>query len=261
MSRDALRIILAAKDVLEFRGDALILPLTEEDMTLPERLKTIDAALQGSLSLAIRRKAFCAKVSERYLLRPAGRLRVEQALLLGLGKASELTQNRVREATAEALRHLRACRTRRTAIAVDHAHWGGLPAETVTQAIAEGALLGLYRFNAYKWEVSEEGGRDIESLTLLCIDHEAAGPLKRAIRRGEVMARSTNLARDLVNEPANILTPAELATRARGVARQYGMGVKALNQDAMRRLRMGALLGVAQGSANTPQLIIQRQLP
>ncbi len=258
MPPGALGISLVAKAILGYRGDALILPLTEEDMTLPERLKKIDAALQGSLRLAIRRKAFRGKLSERYVLRPAGRLGVEQLLLLGLGKATELTQDRVRQVTAEALRQLRTLKSRRVALPLDHADWGDLPAETVARAIAEGALLGLYRFDVYKGKGSGDNDREIRSLEMLCIHREAVGSLKSAVRRGEVVARATNLARDLVNEPANILTPGELAKRAKSVAREYGLAAEVLDERAMRRLGMGALLGVAQGSANPPHLIILR---
>ncbi len=275
MTPGSLRITPLVKEISAYRGDSLILPLTEEDTSLllrpakkhvPSRVEgpalsaveVVDAVLQGAITHAIRQKAFRAKLCERYLLRPVGRLGVEQLLLLGLGKASELTQDRVRQATAEGLRQLRTLKSRRVAIAVDHADWGDLAVETVTQAIAEGALLGLYRFDAYKRKENDDGSREIESLTLLCKYREAGQSLKSVIERGEVLARATNLARDLINEPANVLTPIELAARARGVARRYGLAAEVMDRGTMRRLGMGALLGVAQGSANPPQLIILR---
>ncbi len=254
----SLRITPAAQEISAYQGDALILPLTEVSIPLPARINNIDTALQGAITHAIRRKAFRGTLSERYLLRPARGLRVEQVLLLGLGKASELTLDRVRQAAAEALRHLRTLKSRKVAIALYHEDWAGLPAQTVGQAITEGALLGLYRFDAYKLKEREDLSREVESLTLLCADREAARSLKRAISQGEILTRATILARDLVNEPPNVLTPAELARRARQTARRYGLAVEVLDRSAMRRLGMGALLGVAQGSANPPQLIILR---
>jgi leucyl aminopeptidase len=119
-------------------------------------------------------------------------------------------------------------------------------------------LLGLYRFDLHKAKQNRDRSAEIESLALLCTDRRAARAMKDRIAVGEVLAHSTNLARDLINEPANVLTPAELAARARRVARRYGLSVRVLDRDAMRRLGMGALLGVAQGSANPPQLIILR---
>ncbi len=258
ITRRPLRIFPAAQELLDFRGDALILPLALGGGPLRGPLKRIDAALHGAITHAIRRKAFRGQPSERYVLRPGGRLGVEQLLLLGFGKATELTQDRVRQAAAEALRYLRTLKCRRVAIPLDHTHWGGLARETVAQGIAEGALLGLYRFDAYKAKGSGDNDREIRSLEVLCMDREAVRPVKRAIERAEVIAQATNLARDLINEPANILTPAELAANARGVARRYRLGIEVLDRSAMQRLGMGALLGVAQGSANPPQLIILR---
>ena len=258
MPVSSLRITVAAQEILAYGGDALILPMTEEAGPLRGTVRTLDAALKGTIARALQQTAFRGKLSERYLLHPLGRLGVEQLLLVGLGKASELTQDRLRQVTGEALRLLRALKARKVAIACHDAVWGGLAGETVAQAIAEGALLGLYRFDAYKGK--EDRGRvdEIDSLTLLCTDRGAIRALKDGIGRGEILAKATNLARDLINEPANVLTPAELAARARGVARRYGLSAEVLNQRAMRRLGMGALLGVAQGSANPPQLIILR---
>ncbi|MBI3780244.1 MAG: leucyl aminopeptidase [candidate division NC10 bacterium] len=258
MPPSALRITPTAQELFDFRGDALILPLIEEGEPLRGPLKKIDEILLGAIARTLRRKVFRGKPSERYLLHPSTRLSVQQLLLIGLGKASELTPDRIRQATAEALRQLLTLKSRRVAIALDHIDWGHLAGETIAQTITEGALLGLHRFDSYKHEERGNGDREVESLTLLCSDRETVRSLKRAIGRGETLARATNLARDLINEPANVLTPTELAARARDVARRYGLAAEVLDRDAMRRLGMGALLGVAQGSANPPRLIILR---
>jgi len=258
MRSGSLRIAAAAHDIFAYQGDALILPLLEGGEPLRGAVKTLDAALKGAITHVLQQKSFRRKFSERFLLHPTGRLGVPQLLLIGLGKASELTPDRVRQVTGASLRQLRALRARKVAIAVHDAVWGPLESETVAQAISEGALLGLYRFDLHKAKQNRDRSAEIESLALLCTDRRAARAMKDRIAVGEVLAHSTNLARDLINEPANVLTPAELAARARRVARRYGLSVRVLDRDAMRRLGMGALLGVAQGSANPPQLIILR---
>ncbi len=252
------RITSVAQDILAYKAGALVLPVTEGGRLLTEPAKAVDTALEGAMTTAIRRSAFRGKLSEHLLLHPMGRLAVEQLLLVGLGKASEVTQDRIRQVTAEALRHLCAIRARTVAIVVHDAIWGPLGSETVAQAISEGALLGLYRFDLYRGKQNRDRSPEIESLALLCTDPGAARTTRNRIAVGEVLAKATNLARDLINEPANVLTPAALATRARGVARQCGLSVRVLDRRAMRRLGMGALLGVAQGSANPPRLIILR---
>jgi leucyl aminopeptidase len=81
------------------------------------------------------------------------------------------------------------------------------------------------------------------------------------MERGRILAEAQNFARDLANEPANRMTPALMAERARAMAAEFGLDCEILDQDRMRQLGMGALLGVAQGSAEPPALIVVRYQP
>ncbi len=258
MRSHSLRIIPSAREISAYRGDSLILPVAEGRAPLRGIANVPDGALRGAMSRAIQQAAFRGKLSERFLLHLSGHLGVKHLLLTGLGKPSEVNLDRARKVAAEALRQLRDLKARRIAIDCHEKSWPGLPAESLAQAITEGALLGLYRFDIYKGKSDRPTVDEIESLTLLCGDRDAIRALKAGIGRGEVLARATNLARDLVNEPANVLTPTALANRARAAARQHGPAVEVLDRRAMQRLGMGALLGVAQGSANPPRLIILR---
>ena len=76
--------------------------------------------------------------------------------------------------------------------------------------------------------------------------------LESAIQRGRILADAQNFTRELVNEPANLLTPTLLASRARADGRPRPR-VRGSGQDRMRQLGMGSLLGVAQGSASRPR--------
>ncbi len=80
--------------------------------------------------------------------------------------------------------------------------------------------------------------------------------LRSAVERGLILAESTNFARDLGNEPPNVLTPTELAERARRMAAEVGLNCEVYGPDWMREQGMGALLGVAQGSAEEPRFIV-----
>ncbi len=104
----------------------------------------------------------------------------------------------------------------------------------------------------------EESGqqRKIESVTILA---EGAQPaLQAAKERGQILAESTNFARDLGNEPPNVLTPTEFAERARRMADEVGLECEVFGPDWMRAEGMGALLGVASGSAEEPRFIVLR---
>src|SRR6202034_3607105 len=84
---------------------------------------------------------------------------------------------------------------------------------------------------------------------------------EQAVQRGRILGEAQNFTRDLVNEPANKMTPLRLAERARAMAAENGLEYEMLDQDRMRQLGMGSLLGVAQGSAEPPALIVIRYKP
>ena len=81
------------------------------------------------------------------------------------------------------------------------------------------------------------------------------------VERGRIIGEAQNFARELVNEPANLLTPLAMAEAARKMAAEFGLDCEVLDRDAMEKLGMGSLLGVAHGSAEPPALIVLRYRP
>jgi len=115
-------------------------------------------------------------------------------------------------------------------------------------ALAEGLLLGAYRFDRHRSEKEEK------ALTLRILGAE------EVLERARKVAEGVYLARDLVNEPPNLLTPEALAERALEL-RALGIEVEVLDEEAIASLGMGAFLAVAQGSANPPRFIRLRYTP
>ncbi|HKC84515.1 MAG TPA: leucyl aminopeptidase, partial [Blastocatellia bacterium] len=87
------------------------------------------------------------------------------------------------------------------------------------------------------------------------------GEVGRGVERGRIIAEATNFARELINEPANVITPTELARRAEDMAREHGLEFDALDEARMKELGMGAFLGVAQGSAEPAKMITLTYAP
>src|SRR5262249_30914120 len=98
--------------------------------------------------------------------------------------------------------------------------------------------------------------KSLESFDLVAPDS-----VRAAFDRGRILGEAQNFTRDLVNEPANRMTPMLLAGRARAMAAEAGLECEVLDENRMRQLGMGSLLGVAQGSAEPPALIIVRYKP
>jgi len=179
-----------------------------------------------------------------------GRLRSRLVVVAGLGERSSLNTERFRQASARAIQRVReaGCATMAFGVPVD----GVNPADA-GRACVEGALLGLYQFTPYKTD--RNGDRAVRRVTLF-VPLRDLKATRAAARRGEIIADSVNLVRDLGNQPSNVATPTYLANRARAAAKRYGLSCKVIDRKGMEQLGMGALLGVAKGSLEPPKLIL-----
>jgi leucyl aminopeptidase len=118
-------------------------------------------------------------------------------------------------------------------------------------SVAMGAVLRHYRFDRYR---TTEKAEDKPKLAKLTVATAEAAAAKTAFAPMKAVAEGVFLARDLVSEPANVLTPAEFATRCQALSK-LGLEVEVMGPKEMKKAGMGALLGVAQGSANEPRLV------
>jgi len=125
-------------------------------------------------------------------------------------------------------------------------------------SIAAGILLRRYSFDTYKTKKDDANGNGASDkpirVTIQCANPSAA---KKAFAEIETVVDGVLLARDLVNEPANVLGPVEFAARASEL-QALGVKVEVLTEREMRKLGMNALLGVAQGSTRPPRLVVMQ---
>jgi len=258
-----IRVVIG--DVTAFAADAVVVSLFEGAAraggrgrkglpSLAAAAAAVDRRLDGGLVRLVRAGELTGKWGEQTLLHTHGLLAAERVLVMGLGKPAEFTPDRVRTVSAEAVKRLRKIGARRVASVVHGAEKGGLQPGQAAQAMVEGAVLGSYRFLTYK--PSRDDRREIATLTLLESDPARRRAMGEAVRRGQIVAEAVNQARDLVNEPANSLTPTELAARARRLSRAAGVRCEVLGPRELTRLRAGGLLGVARGSQEPPCMIV-----
>ncbi len=214
----------------------------------------VDRALDGMISELIAAGDVRGKWGEMTLVHTFGRIPSPRLLIAGLGKSGDFTVDRVRDLSAAVAKHLRGKRIERFATIVHGGGIAGLDAEACAQAIAEGAVLGLYRFDRHKKPDDDAGA--VEAMTIVERDTTKVAALRAAAERGRVVAEAANFARDLANEPANVLTPTELAARAEAMAREHGLGCHIYDRDWAEQMGMGSFLGVARGSAQPPRFIV-----
>jgi leucyl aminopeptidase len=232
-------------------GSLLVLQFEAEGRPQTASYDAVRAASNGWLDEVESSGEAKGRLFETTVLhRPQG-FAAKRLVLAGAGKADKFSSAVLRRLVGAAIRKAKANGASDVTLVLDAAYSG---AEFISAA-AEGALLGDYEVDTHKSKKDER--TEIASFRIAAGNGDPA-----ALRRGIVIGESQNLTRDLVNEPGNLLTPLVLADRARAMASEAGnLDVEVLDRDRMAQLGMGSLLGVAQGSSNTPCFIVIRYTP
>jgi leucyl aminopeptidase len=206
------------------------------------------AALGTPLDPLLEARGFAGKAGEVVVLPTLGRLPAATLVLVGLGERDKLDAEALRRAAAAAVRNAGGARKAVTTLAQ------ALPGDPTgaARAVAEGAQLAAYRFDKYKANGSEPVQR-LQRLVVAAGEGSKAD-LTAAVAAGEARAAATNLARDLSNEPASSLHPADLADAARKLAGKH-VRVKVKDEKALAREGFGGIVGVGQGAENPPRLV------
>ncbi len=231
--------------------DGVVVLAAFEGAQRPERLVPSIVMRDRALTQLVTRSGFRGARNETALL-PHGR---DWVLVIGLGKAKELTLDVVRQFGGTAARIVRSRSFTRLTLPVFSETIFGAPA-TVAQALTEGALLGLYRYDRLKQVPKHERTQRIEAITLVVERARDVADVKRDVEKGEVLAEAVALARDLINGPSNIVTPTYLANQARAIARHHRLKCTVIPFAQLKRLGFGGIVGVAQGSAHPAQFIV-----
>ncbi len=247
-----MKINVRAGKIEKHKTDAAVILFFENEK--PGKVaERVDKALGGMISRLIKKGDFRPKTGAVHLLYPEDRLPAVRLLLVGLGKRIEFTSNRLRQAAGKAAPSLRSAGAQGITIVTDGI---GLDAEEIGQALSEGSVLGLYRFLKYKTNEENDRKKDLRTITLLTDSSGAVKAMQKGVKIGEAIAESTVMVRDMVSSPPADMTPTIIATKAKEIARQFGFKLQVLEKEQMRKLGMGALLGVASGSAQPPKFVI-----
>ena len=209
-----------------------------------------DGLTKGQVGRAVAAAAYTAKRDAQLdIVAPGGGF--DRIVLIGLGDAEALRPLDIEMLGGTIAGILQSLKIKAATVAA------GSGTKTVSAAemaalLASGASLRVYSFNGYKSKKPD--GPALAELTLLAANAAAA---KRAFVPFEAVAQGVHLARNLVNEPANVLFPVEFAARAKALA-AHGVKIEILNPAQMKKLGMGALLGVAQGSPHEARIVVMR---
>ncbi len=237
-----MKITLGGPDLAAVETDALVLPEAEG-------AKRSDLA--GPLG-ALYEAEITGKALELTLVHGVPGFGARRVLVAGLGKAEKADAALVRKLAAASVRLLKSKGVKSVSFALE----GSLASAENVAAVATGAITGGWEPDIHKTD-KKEGAAGIESFAIV----GAVEAFGEALKRGQVIGEALNLSRDIAVEPPNLLTPLEMAERARAMASEAGLGFEVLDRDRMAQMGMGALLGVAQGSAEPPAMIIMTYKP
>ena len=249
-----MEVKVVAGDITKIKAGAAIVNLFEGVERPAGATGAVDQALDGAITRLIAEGEIKGKLNEITLIHTMGKIEPARVIVVGLGKQDKFTLDSIRSVAAESCKFLRKLGVKRIATIVHGAGIGGIAPEKAAQALAEGSILGLYTFRKHITKEPEHG--QIDELLIAERDGNKVPVLEHGVRLGRILAEATNLARDLINEPANYMTPTDMAEVARKVAEGSGLELTVFDRDEMKKLGMGALLGVAQGSKQPPKFIM-----
>ena len=249
-----MKITVATGDIARREGPAIVVNLFEGVTSPGGATGAVDQALDGAISRLIEQGEIKGKRGENTVIHTLGKLPAERAIVAGLGRQSDFDLNAVRSISAQTCRHLRRIGIQSASTIAHGAGIGGLDARACALALAEGSVMGLYKFDKYKSD--DRAGTDLDELVLVELDRSRVAALEDGVEEGIELAEAVNLCRDMVNEPANVMTPTRMSEVALEVAGEAGVRIEVLERSRMEELGMGALVGVAQGSPEPPKLIV-----
>src|SRR5271170_4535747 len=249
-----MQIQLDTQPYASIESDALVTYVFDKDDKFEGVLGDIDRAMNGRLASLASSGEIIGKPLELLLLHFPEGLAAKKLLLVGAGKPEKFAISDLRKIAGTALRQLKSRGVKKLVFLTREGERGPAAA----QAVVEGLIAADFESNKYHTEPKK---RAIESVALAGFDAGLGANLSAAIEHGRVIAESQNFARDLINEPSNKLTPRMLAAKAEAMAKESGLGVEILDERKISELKMGALIGVAQGSVEPPRVIVIRYTP
>jgi leucyl aminopeptidase len=221
----------------QIEADAVVV-LVPEGPPPPEFEKSLGALYEAG--------EITGKLLEFTLVHNLEGYKAGRVLIAGMGKTEKFDDVALRRVAGAAVRFLKPKGVTSIAFVMGE-----------SPAVVEGAVLGAWEPDYLKTDKESKN----KAISLITIATSSDPALNAGIEKARIIGEATNLSRDIAVEPPNLLTPLTLADRARQMAEGCGLSFEVLDQDRMRQLGMGALLGVAQGSANPPALIVMQYKP
>ena len=246
------RVVVA--DPTTHRCDVLAIGVFSTPGRLEGLGAKVDQALGGYLARAMQEERFTGEAGTVMIVHTHGRLPAARIGVVGLGDRATFNLDRLRLGAAAVTRRAQDQHLGRVVFApLQQKEWE--PA-AIASARTEGALLGTYTFQKYRKDKKADVNVD-----LLAANRAEASAVETGRRRGQVLAEAVNYARDLVNEPPNVMTPEALAQEARRVTRGTKLKVQVWGPQDLKKRGLEVIMHVGAASVHTPRFIVIEYVP
>ena len=231
--------------------DVLVVGVFEGDKRPRAQDKAFGETLDPLFAQA-KREGFEGKSSQIVEFTPGEAMAAHKVLLVGLGKRDEFNLDQLRGAISNTIKRCVALSAKRVAIASFGTD--AIDAAAAAEGVVSVCILATYKYLAHK--TADAKPCPIQTVTLLPCDSAEAKAASKGVERGRIIAEAICFARDLVNCPANVATPAYIADQACEMAQKYGLKSRVLKPAQMKKIGLNLILAVGQGSAQEPRFII-----
>ncbi|MEI7475063.1 MAG: leucyl aminopeptidase [bacterium] len=237
--------------ITDIACDVLIVNLFEGVKSPGGAAAAVDKALDSFISsYVIEKEDFKGKLGDVYVLPTYGKIPADKIIVVGLGKSEEFNLAKIREVSSKAIQKAISLKAQKVCSIVHGAGIACLDVAESAQMLAEGTILGSYKFTKYKSKKEDE--KAIKDFEIVESDKSKLDAINKGIKKGIIIAESTNKARNLANEPANELNPAKLAEIAKAIE---DIECRIYRKEDILNMGMGAYYAVAKGSENSPKFI------
>ena len=235
--------------------DVIVISLFENTKKIPSELSSLDKASGGFISNLLQNKDFTGKLNETVMIPTYKKAIPKRILLVGLGKTTELSSDKVRQAAGTATRVIQGKKFKSPSMLLYKTEYKGISIEDITRSVVEGVLLSLYNFTMYK-TLKKEDKAVINNFTLIVQKKDVLAKVKSVAKNTQTVAEAVCFTRDIVNMAGSDATPTFLANKAKEIAKKTGVKCRTLSRPDMKRLGMGGILNVSRGSSQPPKFII-----
>ena len=235
--------------------DVIVISLFENVKKIPSELNSLDKASGGFISNSLQNKDFTGKLNETVMIPTYKKSIPKRILLVGLGKATGLSSDKIRQAVGTVTRVIQGKKFKNPSMLLYKTEYKGISIEDTTRSVVEGVLLSLYNFTMYK-TLKKKDKATINNFTLIVQKKDVLAKVKSVAKNTQTVAEAVCFTRDIVNMAGSDATPTFLANKAKEIARKTGVKCRTLSRPDMKKLGMGGILNVSRGSSQPPKFII-----